>query len=135
MLEENAGSMARNAVTLDDEDAAEGPLSAVAWAVALAFPTKGDSGWGWQHQRWSWPAWWDFVGRCLQGFTPGHAFRVLCIMLECMVKQDGGTLIHDMPTWKEDPRRLQELRRRLCKTGGLSGLEELLERLPHLGVD
>mmetsp|Transcript_75798 Transcript_75798/g.214304 ORF Transcript_75798/g.214304 Transcript_75798/m.214304 type:complete len:584 (-) Transcript_75798:190-1941(-) len=113
--------------------AVEGLRGAVAWVLVHSFPQKQGSSWGWSHFLWTWQTWWDFVARCLQGFEPGVAYTVLQTMCEVMVAQTG-TPLKDIPPWSEDPARVRELRRRLCKTSGLTGAE-LLRELEHIGLD
>jgi len=113
----------------------EAACGAAAWVLVHMFPQKKDAGWGWPHMGWSWAAWWDFVARCLQSFQPAHAYLVLRTSLELMLSQAGTvSTVRELPSWVDDPQRVRELRRRLCKTSGLTGVE-LLKELDHLGID
>mmetsp|Transcript_31323 Transcript_31323/g.97451 ORF Transcript_31323/g.97451 Transcript_31323/m.97451 type:complete len:199 (-) Transcript_31323:51-647(-) len=135
VLETIIGDLAKSVGPGAEEAVVTAASGAAAWVLVHMFPQKKDVGWGWLHMSWSWNAWWEFVARCLQDFAPAHAYQVLRTSLELMVAQAGpGTTVRDLPTWVGDPQRLKELRRRLCKTSGLTG-PELLEELDHLGID
>uniref|UniRef100_A0A7S1PWG9 Uncharacterized protein n=1 Tax=Alexandrium catenella TaxID=2925 RepID=A0A7S1PWG9_ALECA len=134
-LEMIISDLAKSVRDHPEEGALAGACGAVAWVLVHMFPQKTDVGWGWLHQTWSWNNWWDFVARCLQDFKPLHAYQVLRTTLELMVAQAGtGSVVRELPTWVGDPLRVKELRRRLCKTSGLTG-PELLQELDHLGID
>lgn len=127
--------LAKSVGPVASASAIDGACGAAAWILVHMFPQRKDASWGWSHMGWTWGAWWEFVARCLQGFQPSQAFLVLRTCLELMLTQAGpGALIRDMPTWSDDPQRVRELRRRLCKTSGFDG-EKLLRELDHLGID
>jgi len=134
VIEDTVGELAKgmrssNACLMD-------ACGAVAWVFVHMFPVKQtDATWGWAHPAWTWNLWWDFVARCLHLFLPSSAFSILRTALEIMLSQEpAGLLLCELPTWQDNPKCIQELRRRLFKTSGLSA-EELLRELDHLGLD
>jgi len=135
VLETIIGDLAKSVAAVDSESVVAGACGAAAWVLVHMFPQRKDVGWGWLHMGWSWNAWWDFVARCLQDFKPALAFQILRTSLELMLSQAGpGSAVRELGCWGDDPQRLKELRRRLCKTSGLTGVD-LLKELDHLGID
>eukprot|EP00747_Dinoflagellata_sp_TGD_P031210 gnl/TRDRNA2_/TRDRNA2_135128_c0_seq2.p1 gnl/TRDRNA2_/TRDRNA2_135128_c0~~gnl/TRDRNA2_/TRDRNA2_135128_c0_seq2.p1 ORF type:complete len:576 (+),score=108.84 gnl/TRDRNA2_/TRDRNA2_135128_c0_seq2:62-1789(+) len=118
----------------DHEKAANVASGCVSWVLVHMFPQPKEVGWGWSKQGWTWKMWWELAKEYIQAFSAPVAFAIYRTVLDLMVKEASGKLIRDMPAWNEDPERIKELRRRLCKTSGMDE-KELDVKLGQYGID
>lgn len=116
-----------------NEKAEEHSQALVAWILVYMFPQPDHARWGWAHRAWTWDQWWILQANCVRAFPPIHAYSIMVKALELMISVSTSKQINEMPVWKDKPKHLSELRRRMGKMSGKTE-EQLIADLSELGI-